>query len=290
MQNTPNAAHPLTRRRLIRRLGASAVGLGVGTGAYSAFVEPYHPVLEQVTIPIRNLPSAFDGFRLVQLSDLHVQPGFSADNLAPAINLARSQRPDLIVLTGDYINDDAPDPVTHMQSCVQALAVLTATAPVYAIFGNHDYPPPPADPSPTPWAAAGIRTLSDEIALIQRGTAILYLVGLRSFVQRPVTPADILRRTPKDATRLVLWHEPDRAAECAAAGAALQLSGHTHGGQVVIPFVGPPRLPAGGQKYPSGLFHVSGMPLYVTRGVGLLSPRVRLNCPPEVTVITLRRG
>jgi len=177
-----------------------------------------------------------------------------------------------------------------MRACAAALAPLTAIAPVYAIFGNHDYPPPPLDPSSLPWQTARIHTLSDEIVPLRRDDDTLYLIGLRSFIQRPVTPADILNRTPSGSVRIVLWHEPDRAEECALAGAALQLSGHTHGGQVVIPLVGPPLLPAGGRKYPSGLFHVSGMPLYVTRGVGLLSPRVRFNCPPEVTEITLRRG
>lgn len=116
----------------------------------------------------------------------------------------------------------------------------------------------------------------------------MYLVGLRSFLQRPVDPAATLARTPVDSVRIVLWHEPDRAIECAAAGASLQLSGHTHGGQVVLPLIGPPVLPSGGRKYPSGLYQVEEMPLYVTRGVGLLNPRIRWNCPPEVTLITLR--
>jgi predicted MPP superfamily phosphohydrolase len=279
-----------SRRQLLRGLGAGIVGLGAGTVAYSAGFEPFHPVVERVDIPIVGLPRAFEGFRIAQLSDLHVQPGFGADALVPALKLAQAETPDLFAITGDYINDDAPDPDDHMHACARALAGLKAPSGVFATFGNHDYPPPPADPSPLPWAAAGIRTLSDEVVPIHRGSDSIYLVGLRSFTKRPVAPAEILRLAPPRATKIVLWHEPDRAEECALGGAALQLSGHTHGGQVVLPWIGPPLLPAGGRKYPSGLFTVAGMPLYVTRGVGLLNPRLRLNCPPEVTLLTLRRA
>ena len=246
-------------------------------------------VLEHVTVPIADLPPAFDGFRIAQLTDLHVQPGFPRERLRPAIELAMAERPDLIALTGDYVYDKAGHLYQYLEEVAATLSVLKAPYGTFAIFGNHDFPEPPADPPDAPWRAAGIRVLNDAVAEIKRGGTSLFLVGLRSFIKRPVDVAATLRLAPPDAVRIVLWHEPDRAHECAEAGASLQLSGHTHGGQVVLPVLGPPVLPPGGRIYPAGLNRVGEMPLYVSRGVGVLPPRLRLNCPPEVTLLTLAR-
>ena len=280
-----------SRRNVLLRLGlGTAATLGGGAAAYGTLWEPHHPVVEHVNVPIADLPTPFDGLKIVQLSDLHVQPAFPASDLAPAIRLAQAENPDLILITGDYINDDVDDGPKYMRECVDALAGLHAPLGVFVSFGNHDFPPPPGDPSRAPWIAAGMHPLLDEVATIRKCGASISVIGLRSFVKRPVDPAEILRQAPADGVRIVLWHEPDRAQECATEGASLQLSGHTHGGQVVIPLIGPPILPSGGRLYPSGLYHVGGMPLYVSRGVGLLSPRIRLNCPPEVTLLTLHRA
>jgi hypothetical protein len=293
-----------TRRRLIRRAllwkaGPPLAG-GASVVAYGAAVAPFHPVLERVTIAIPDLPPAFDGFRIVQLSDLHVQPAFPAERLAPALARARAARPDLIVATGDYVNDragrtarpaDAAEYADSMERCAAAFGSLrgAASCGIFASFGNHDFRYP-RDPPRALWEAAGVTPLLDEVAPIERGGERLWLAGLRSFLMRPVAPGPVLARTPAKATRIVLWHEPDRADEVNALGGALQLSGHTHGGQVRLPgqrgaFV----LPPGGKRFPSGRFRCGEMTLYVSRGVGLLPPMIRLNCPPEVTLLTLRR-
>jgi hypothetical protein len=277
------------RRRLLKRVGGGAALASGGTAAYGVFVEPFHPVLERVAVSIDDLPPAFDGLRIAQLTDLHIQPGFPVGALAPALEIVKRERPDVIVLTGDYANDRVPGRDRYVAECAGALKDLHAPLGVWATFGNHDFPDPPADPDPGPWRAAGIRLLNDEAAPLKRGGDELWLVGLRSSISRPVSPGKVLRLASPRAVKIVLWHEPDRARETATEGGALQLSGHTHGGQVVIPGIGPPVLPVGGRLYPSGLFRVQGMPLYVSRGVGLLPPRLRLNCPPEVTLLTLRR-
>ena len=286
-----NGTVRLTRRRLLRGgIGGGTALLAGGGVAYGALFSPFHPVTERVEISLTGLPPAFDGLRIAQLTDLHVQTGFPADALIPALESVARETPDLIVLTGDYINDRSENNAFHSETCIALLSQLRAPLGVWAVFGNHDYPPPPMDPSSLLWTKAGIRTLSDEVAPLRRHGAEITLVGLRSTIQRPVNPARVLRLAPANAFTIVLWHEPDRAGETAAAGGSLQLSGHTHGGQVVIPGWGPPVLPIGGRLYPAGLYRVGGqMPLYVSRGVGLLPPRVRLNCPPEVTLLTLRR-
>lgn len=265
-------------------------GAGGTVLAHGAWIAPNQPVLERVTIRLVDLPPAFDGFTIAQLSDLHVQPAFPPARLRPALLLANRVRPDLIVLTGDYVSRHEGNADAFLRACARACGTLRAPHGVVAVFGNHDFPTPPADPDPAPWRRAGITTLCDEVLTLRRGgNAAIYLIGLRSFLMRPVTPADVLAQAPEKSVRIVLWHEPDRAPEAAAAGASLQLSGHTHGGQIALPFVGPPLLPPGGKRYPSGRFEVNKMPLYVSRGVGMLAPRVRINCPPEVTLLTLRR-
>jgi predicted MPP superfamily phosphohydrolase len=115
-------------------------------------------------------------------------------------------------------------------------------------------------------------------------------VGMRSAISRPVSPVSVLAQAPSGACRIALWHEPDRAPEVQRGGASLLLCGHTHGGQLALPGLGPLRLPVLGQRYPGGLYWLGPMPLYVTRGLGVLPPRLRFCCPPEVTLLTLRRA
>lgn len=274
----------MARRRFLKRTGQITGGL-LG---YSLLVEPSIPFVTCVEIPISNLPPAFDGFRIAVLSDLHLHPLFPAWRLTPAFSAVMQEKPDLITLLGDYTNYGLPDSQHYVAECAAAASVLSAAAGVYAIFGNHDYLEPPHTPSPAAWRAANITSLQDQSAEIWHKQERLFLVGLASALMRPTSPFQCLHLTPKDATRIILWHEPDRAAESAHSGASLQLSGHTHGGQVRLPLVGPLYLPTMGKKYASGLYQVNQMPLYVTRGVGVLPPFVRFCCPPEVTLITLR--
>jgi uncharacterized protein len=276
------------RRRFLKRLsGGVLLGVG-GTATYGAAIEPSLPRVERVTVRVPKLPAAFDGFRIGQLSDLHVQKSFSASRLRPAVELLKAEKPDLIALTGDYVNFQETDNLPYFVACAKAFAGVSAPHGFFVSFGNHDFPAPPADPPLTMWEEIGAQALLDTTAEIERGGERFILIGFRSAVSRAVFPDLFFEKLPKDACKVVLWHEPDRADEVAKAGGNLQLSGHTHGGQVVVPFVGAPLLPYLGKRYPSGLFDVAGMPLYVTRGIGLLPPMLRLNCPPEVTILTLR--
>ncbi len=279
----------------MRRWLLSGGLLGGSTAALAAYgkYEAHHPVVESITIALPTLPLAFDGLRAVVLGDLHVCPSFPVANLAPALTLAQAAKPDVLLLVGDYICDREGDYYADMEACASALEPLAKSARLgaFASFGNHDFPPPPFDPPIAFWQHAGVTPLLDTSATISSEKAQLVVVGLRSAISRPTRPKAVLAGLrKKEAPCLLLWHEPDRAALAAQAGAALMLSGHTHGGQVVLPGFGPLRLPKEGKRYPVGLVYVEGMPLYTTRGVGVLPPRVRLNCPPEVTILTLKRS
>lgn len=279
----------LARRRLLKRLLLGTTLTGGSVLAYGNLVEPHRPVLTETTLTVPGLPDAFYGFRIALLSDLHVQPGFGAEYLTPALRLAREAKPDMIALLGDYVNNRDRAPTGYAEECATAASVLRAPSGVVAIFGNHDFNLPGAfEPHLNLWKHAGITPLSDTLFPLERDGQTLYFVGLRSNLLRVSALIPLMARLPKDAAKIVLWHEPGMAFEAERSGASLMLSGHTHGGQVCLPFIGPPILPGGCGPFVAGKYTVANrMPLYVTRGVGVLPPMIRINCSPEVAVVRL---
>jgi uncharacterized protein len=294
----------LTRRQVLGRTlrtGSLVVG---GSLLWEGLREAHAPQVTKQTIFLPHLPASWDGLRIAHLSDLHIQRAFPGAALAPTIDLLRELRPDIIALTGDYVVEHHEDKDVRMQECVEALRTLPKIATlgsegVFASFGNHDFPSEPnsktkiyEDPEVKIWQAAKITPLLNCVVALSKGTKTrekLYIGGLRSLVMRPTDPKGLLQSLPTDATKILLWHEPDGATEAAGAGASLMLSGHTHGGQIIVPGYGPLLRPKGGEQYNQGIFAVQQMHLYVTRGIGLLPPLLRIGCPPEVTLLTLRR-
>jgi predicted MPP superfamily phosphohydrolase len=265
-----------------------ALGVTTGAGAfglaYSFEVEPHHIQVERVRMMLPRLPGAFDGMTLAHLSDLHLGPYVTEEHLAKAVEMTNAVRPDAIVLTGDLVNSSW----RYIQPCTEILAKLDAPLGVYAVLGNHDY-----------WVGflnlmidsvrkAGITLLRNQAVPITRGRSTLYFVGIDDLWLRLANVQRALLDVPNNACKIALMHEPDFADISAQAEIDLQLSGHSHGGQVRVPFVGPLILPKYGEKYPMGFYRVGNFTrLYTTRGIGVLPPGVRLNCPPEITLITL---
>jgi len=258
--------------------GFSVLG-GVG---YAALIEPRWPVVERVNVPLPGLPTDLDGFTIVHLSDLHRGPVMTQENITQAVDLALRQEADLIVLTGDYVSRSAD----YAPSCAEALSPLVASGDVLACIGNHDHWTN-ADAVAGALADAGITVLCNAAQDVADG---LWVAAVDDVWERYADLEKALEEVPAGAEVVLLAHEPDYADEVASDGrVSLQLSGHSHGGQVRLPFIGPPLLPYLGRKYPAGLYRVGGMWLYVNRGVGLISPPVRFNCRPEVTLLTLVR-
>ena len=252
---------------------------------YVKNIEPYHPVVERLTLALPSLPAAADGLRLAQLSDLHMGRSIRPEDVARGVALVNAERPDLIVVTGDYVTGDA----SYAEPCARELGRLQAPLGVWAILGNHDK-----------WTrssaiiaalqAAGLRVLVNR-ALPPIPSVPLWLIGLDDIWSgKPNLPASVAD-LPPEGCRILLAHEPDFADEAARPDyrIALQLSGHSHGGQVRLPVVGAPVLPYLGRKYDQGLRRVGDMWLYTNRGLGMVEPAVRFNCPPEVTLFTLRQ-
>lgn len=264
--------------------------------------------LESVTVRIADLPPSCDGLRIAQLSDFHYDGlGLSDELLEEAIALVNRLQPDLVALTGDFVTHD-PSPIEPLSKHLKALHSRLGR---FAVLGNHDsYRPGAADYITRTLTAAGIEVLRNQIAY-PLGDA-LPLVGLADFWSKAFSPK-VLESLPSDRPRLVLSHNPDSAAALANYRVDLQLSGHTHGGQIVIPGVRSPqqlyfdlcaKLPCAVRRWlpfghsacarvvrhwdwAQGLHSVGRNQLYVNRGLGTYLPG-RFLCPPEVTLLTLR--
>lgn len=264
--------------------------------------------VERLNIPILDLSAAHHGTVLVQLSDLHFDGRcLSPALLQQAIAVCNQANPDLILLTGDYVTDD-PQPIYEL---VRHLKALQSRCGIYAVLGNHDlYYPHSRDVITTALTEVGIHVLWDQLAF-PLGEE-LALIGLKDYWCPQFNPAPVMAQVASNIPRIVLSHNPDSAKTLKRWRVDLQLSGHTHGGQVVLPFLGPvtaqikalrrsipkalqhwlPLLTQGCEKvvqhweWAEGLHQVENNLLYVNRGLGTYFPG-RLFCPPEVTVMTL---
>lgn len=274
----------MTRRRFLKlALGAvGSAGLTALAGAgYARFVEPSWPKLEQISLPVAGLPHHLDGFTMIQLSDLHRGPDVTEADLADAAGRAADLAADVAVLTGDYVSGSAE----YVPSCAQAISTLATAHQTIACLGNHDHWTD-AERVSGALRDAGITVLRNAAREVADG---LWIAAVDDVWEKYADLDETLEAVPAGATVVLLAHEPDSADQIATDGrVAAQLSGHSHGGQIDLPLIGPPVLPHLGQKYPAGRYKVHNMWLYVNRGIGLIAPPVRLNCRPEVTHLTLR--
>jgi uncharacterized protein len=284
---TPLSTPCYTRRSFLRFVVRSTLAtslLAVGGAVYTTRLEPAWLKTERIRVPIANLPDAFEGYRIVQLSDLHVYEDTSEEHAHNAVRVALGLAPDLIVITGDFVSEwvDAP-------RVLKTILPLTAPDGVWVIMGNHDHW---VDVDAVRQVISGttIRELRNESIAIQRSGESLWLAGVDDIWTEFHDLSAALHDVPQGAPLVLLAHEPDYADEVYPLGrVSLQLSGHSHGGQVEFPFVGAPVVPYLGEKYVRGLRKLGDMWLYTNRGVGNLMP-IRLNCRPEVTEITLTRA
>ena len=276
-----------TARRigLLAAIGAASLG-GL---LYARRVEPERVVVERVSLTLPHVAPAFDGYRILQVSDVHLDGWMTPERLRGIVELANKQRPDLTVVTGDFVTRSPFYSTAHLAPLlVGPLAELRAPDSVLAVLGNHDHRAG-AKAVRRALRAAGIVELDNRALTLRRGDGgVLHVAGVDSSYTSQDRLDLVLEGLPDEGCALLLAHEPDFADEGAATGRFdLQLSGHSHGGQVRPPFLGPLLLPKLGRRYPAGLYEVGGMRLYTDRGVGgTLSP-LRANCPPAITVLTL---
>jgi hypothetical protein len=293
LANSTVAEHDQKRRLITRRGFLFGAGISAaGMAFYSAEIARHEISILTHTIPIRNLPPAFEGFRVAQVSDIHYDEYTEPWFVRRVIDHVNALAPELVVFTGDYISY-TPMPrdfvLRAMYSCADAMARI-ACPKRFAAMGNHDSFLGAPTIAPI-LAAVDIPLLVNQHVSIERSGQRLWIAG----VHDPVTHVPDLDATipaQPNGPVILLSHGPDYADTVAAHPRGplvdLMLSGHSHGGQVRFPLVGALHTPSGGQKYVEGLFHLGTMQLYVNRGIGTVGLPFRLNCPPEITLITLR--
>ena len=278
----------LTRRNFLR----GGIAASVGVALYSNEIGRHELDITDRTFNIRNLPQPFDGYRIVQFSDIHLAEYTEDFFLEHVIDRVNALNADLLLITGDYISrGPLPMEVTYSAAarCAERLSRLTCPAR-YGILGNHD-----ADVGPRiirdHLENNGLPMLVNEFTRIERGGAHFYLSGLDDYSFGRPNPALGIPEKP-DAPVILMVHEPDYIVHLAAhrRGPLVDLvfSGHTHGGQVRIPGFRPLALPPFGKLFPEGHYQVGDMQLYVNRGIGTVGVPFRFNCPAEITVATLK--
>jgi uncharacterized protein len=268
----------LTRRAALKGLIATTVGAATGAAVYGVGYERHHLGITEVDLPVSGLPPALDGLRIGFLTDIHHSLMVPADDVADAVALTLSTKPDLIVLGGDYVTWGDRD---YVGPVAELLKPLHAAHGVYAILGNHD------DDRDMPSALARNHfvVLKDQVTRVSLRGETLDLIGIRFWTRRVVDITRVMRRAGE--TSILLAHDPRRLTEAAALDIPAVLSGHTHGGQVVLPGVGA----LARRNFPviAGLARQVNTSLFVSRGIGTVYVPMRVNCPPEVAVVTLRR-
>lgn len=251
-------------------------------------IEPKSLTVERVEVGIKGLPPSFEGFTICQITDVHHSDIVTLEYLDKLVALANGLKPDLVALTGDYVDDTK----SFVGPALKKLSGLKGRFGLVSILGNHDHFVG-KDFSVGVIQSHDIPLLENSHMFIEKGGAAICVGGTKDYMEDLPDAKEALKGVDKDMPRVLLCHHPDYAEYMPKdVRIDLVLSGHTHGGQVRLPFYAPVVPSDFGQKYAGGLVRLErdeGTQVYVSRGVGLVMIPVRINCPPEITLITLRK-
>ena len=281
------------RARLLTQSSIALVGIALGCVVLGYVEAKGEARLERVTIRLPALPAEFRGYRIAQITDVHLGPSYDGKRLAALVARINALEPDVVAITGDLVEAS----VDQLRAEVAPLAQLKARDGVLFVLGNHEYYVG-ADDWVTELRALGITVLMNEHRVVERGNARLLIGGVPNAwggmhgpdhgsetgaARIASDPAAALADAPPSITKILLAHQPASAVAAERAGFDLMLCGHTHGGQF-FPWNLLARL---GFPYLSGLQHQNKMQVYISRGVGVFGPPLRLGVPPELTLIEL---
>lgn len=277
-----------TRRRFLA--GTAAAGLAALAGD-SFLLEPNRPRIFRREFFLTRWPERLNGFTIALLSDFHYDPIFSCHPLHAAIPMVNGLRPDLILFAGDYVT--VPTFGNHAQAalaaepCARLLSQMSAPLGLWAVLGNHDEG---TDRKRVIAAlqSQNIQVLANRSHPIERDGARFWVAGVNDVLSRSADLPKTLRGIPADEPVVLLAHEPDYADVVSKYPVDLQLSGHSHGGQIRLPFLPPLYLPLLAEKYYWGTYRIGPLTLYTNAGLGTIGVAMRLNCPPEITLLTIR--
>ena len=280
----------LARRRFLMIFVGLVIGVGIGGPLYVFFLEPYWLVVERHTLKFASRQDLPSGLRIVHLTDLHRSKIVADSYLRKCISKVNKLEPDLILMTGDYITGKSK----WANSLGELLKLLRAKLGVYATLGNHDGGQWAAQHGGVPETSiikseleeTGIRVLVNESVEVQYHNKTITLVGLGDLWAGEFNPSLAFQGVETSQFTIALSHNPDTIEKLRKYPADLILCGHTHGGQVRIPWSGAPILPIEDKRYSAGVYAIAERIVYVNRGVGLLK-RIRFNCRPEIACIDI---
>jgi hypothetical protein len=285
------------RRQFLERTAGAVVAAPFVAGTYALLWGRLNLQIVPQPVRLNRLPRGFHGFRIAQLSDIHIGPFMSEDEIRKYVRIANEQKPDLIVLTGDFLTwDTAPE-----LAVVNALSGLKAPFGVWGCLGNHDSWAMAEDSLSELFAQCGVRMLRQERVAIRTGGDSFNLMGIDFANSRRMSAGPghltskrlegIEKLMSADTANILLSHNPETFDRAAELGIDLSLAGHTHGGQLALEFISPEIAPSRlVTPYVAGLFQQPGGQLYVNRGIGTIAAPMRLGAPPEITVFELQRG
>ena len=277
-------SHRLGRRDVLKGLAAVGVGTATGAAAHGYLYERHHVDVTRTVLRVAGLPEALSGLRIGFMTDLHRSYTVSHELIESAASLLMAERPDLIVLGGDYVTwggDYVARGDRHfVQPAADAVSALSAPHGVYGVLGNHD----DDRDMPAAMAAKGVEILKDARTRLTIEGQPLDLIGIRYWTTRGRDIAAIARGAAPAS--ILIAHNPSRLKEAAALSLPLMLSGHTHGGQIVLPGLG--AIAARSFPIIAGEGGQGNTTAFVSRGVGTVYVPIRVNCPPEVAVLTLK--
>jgi len=293
----PSTAATPSRRVFLERTATAAVAAPFVAGAYGLLYGRLNLQTTHQAIYLPNLPRAFHGFQIVQLSDIHIGPYMDEDEIRKYVRIANELKADLAALTGDFITFD-PSP---QRAVVSALSGLRAPYGVFGCLGNHDAWADAEDSLTGLFGEAGVRMLRQQrVALTASGDHI-NLAGIDFANSRRMSAGyghmssarlEGLEKLLEPGTaNILLSHNPETFDRAAQLGVDLSLAGHTHGGQLALEFISPEWAPSRiVTPYVAGWFQQPGGQLYVNRGIGTIGAPMRVGAPPEITVLELRRA
>lgn len=275
-----------TRRDFLTGLVAAPLVAVSAGAAYSRLIEPYNYWISENDIFIRDLPAAFEGFRITQLTDIHHSRILGISEVRRVVSLAQQTKPDMFVLTGDYSTSYR----RYIEPCAEALAALSAPEGVWAVLGNHDHY---TDPELTTRALERnhIVVLNNEHTMLRRGSDSLQLSGIDDWTWNATDWAQAFSGLDAKTPTILLSHQPTVLDLEQTRTVSLILSGHTHGGQLNFPLLGAPASHfTSDLKYARGLFRRGATQLYVSSGTGVIGLPLRFGVRPEIAVLRLRRA
>ncbi|MBI3950119.1 MAG: metallophosphoesterase [Acidobacteria bacterium] len=280
----PATSVDLSRRELIKNVGYGLATLPFGVSTYGAYVASQEFALERVNVALPPWPDPLRGLKIVQLTDIHVGVFMSQERLEEYVKIVNRLEPDIVVITGDFVSSSN----RYVAPAVKALSRLRPRLGVFGTIGNHEHYTKSVSPLIDGFARNNMRVLLNENVFLNVNGARLNLIGIDYLNGNAAGFEEAMRGMPLEGPTILLSHQPNVLPKAAQQGIDLTLSGHTHGGQINLNLLGIEAAPARLiTPYVAGLYEEDQSKLYVSRGLGTTGPPVRINAPPEITLLTL---